>query len=233
MSSQKKDIFIFFGPPGSGKGTVCQKIVDADISISHFSVGSLCRKYALEETDFGKSIKRLIDEGNLISFQDISFMIEEYLKSFLQDSSRQILLLDGFPRNKEQAVLLSQLYKRFSSYFSFYFLIFEIEQMLLVDRMINRRVCSNIDCERVYSALDNNFHIQCKCCSFNLIHRADDQREIIHKRISFFFDQEQDILNVFRDNNFVISSFKAEKKINDLLREVGHFFKQKNIHLSI
>lgn len=231
MGLLKKKIIIFLGPPGSGKGTVCQTIVGSNKKIVHFSVGTLCRKYANEDTALGKSIKNLIDKGNLISFENISLIINDCLDQFFFDSSFDVLLLDGFPRNNDQAFLLVEIYKKFFDKISFYFILLDAEEAVLKDRMHHRLICSNNLCEKIYSQKNSKLLMCCSHCSADLFQRKDDMPEIIEKRLQYYFSQKNLIFDVFQKRAFEISIFDTNKSFDLFILELENFFKLKNINI--
>lgn len=232
MRIVKKKIVIFLmGPPGSGKGSICQEIVDSNSKIIHFSVGTLCRKYANQDTLLGKLIKNLIDKGNLIPFENISLIINDCLEQFFSDSAVDILLLDGFPRNNEQAFLLTEIYKKFFDKFYFYFILFDAEEAVLKDRMNHRLICSNNVCEKIYSQKNCKLLTRCSDCSADLFHRNDDMPEIIEKRLQYYFSQKNLIFDLFQQYDFEVSIFDTNKSFDLLMSELKNFFKLKNINI--
>ncbi|XP_020917707.1 GTP:AMP phosphotransferase AK3, mitochondrial [Exaiptasia diaphana] len=90
------------GPPGSGKGTVSERIV-RDFGLDHLSSGDLLRSHIQNNTDIGKEAKKYIDKGHLVPD---NLMVDLALKELEQRKSGW--LLDGFPRTVSQAEVLSQ-----------------------------------------------------------------------------------------------------------------------------
>jgi adenylate kinase len=96
---------VLFGPPGAGKGTQSEKLLD-HYKLTHISTGDLFRKHLSEGTALGKLAKQYMDEGNLVPDSVVIGMVDEKLKS-LQDSKG--VIFDGFPRTVPQAEALDQL----------------------------------------------------------------------------------------------------------------------------
>ena len=98
---------VIFGPPGSGKGTQAKLFPKRYV---HFSTGEMCRNVDTS-TNLGKRIRERIDAGNLISDGMIVDLLKQNLKKSIEsggyDPNEQIILLDGIPRNPEQAVMIS------------------------------------------------------------------------------------------------------------------------------
>jgi adenylate kinase len=73
---KKNKIFLFFGPPGSGKGTLSEMCVD-QFGWLQLSTGNLCRQHIAESTEIGKRIKNLIAQGQLVPDEIIASMVVE------------------------------------------------------------------------------------------------------------------------------------------------------------
>ncbi|WP_375579390.1 adenylate kinase [Marivirga tractuosa] len=97
---------ILFGPPGAGKGTQSEKIIDK-YKLTHIATGDLFRKHLGEGTDLGKLAQKYMDEGNLVPDEVVIGMVDEKIKE-TQDSSSGYIF-DGFPRTVPQAKALDTL----------------------------------------------------------------------------------------------------------------------------
>lgn len=129
----KKTRLIFLGPPGAGKGTQAQVIAEL-WSIPHISTGEILRAAIKVETDLGKQAKSFVDQGELVPDHLILDLIKERLgKSDVQNG----WILDGFPRNVEQARFLDQLLTEISQSCD-YAVNFEVPEPELITRMLGR-----------------------------------------------------------------------------------------------
>jgi adenylate kinase len=99
---------ILFGPPGAGKGTQSEKIIDK-YKLTHIATGDLFRKHLGEGTDLGKLAQKYMDEGNLVPDEVVIGMVDEKIKETQGQSSGYIF--DGFPRTVPQAKALDTLLK--------------------------------------------------------------------------------------------------------------------------
>jgi len=99
---------ILFGPPGAGKGTQSEKIIDK-YKLTHIATGDLFRKHLGEGTDLGKLAQKYMDEGNLVPDEVVIGMVDEKIKETKANSSGYIF--DGFPRTVPQAKALDTLLK--------------------------------------------------------------------------------------------------------------------------
>lgn len=97
---------ILFGPPGAGKGTQSEKIIDK-YKLTHIATGDLFRKHLGEGTDLGKLAQKYMDEGNLVPDEVVIGMVDEKIKEKKATSSG--FIFDGFPRTVPQAKALDAL----------------------------------------------------------------------------------------------------------------------------
>ena len=97
---------ILFGPPGAGKGTQSEKIINT-YKLTHIATGDLFRKHLGEGTELGKLAQKYMDEGNLVPDEVVIGMVDEKIKETKADSNGYIF--DGFPRTVPQAKALDTL----------------------------------------------------------------------------------------------------------------------------
>lgn len=98
---------ILFGPPGAGKGTQSENIIEK-YDLIHISTGDLFRKHMGEGTKLGVLAQEYIDEGNLVPDELVIRMVEFKIKS---ESKAKGFLFDGFPRTVAQAIALDAMLK--------------------------------------------------------------------------------------------------------------------------
>jgi adenylate kinase len=96
---------ILFGPPGSGKGTQSDKLVEK-YGLVHLSTGNLLREEISQQTPLGMAAKSFIDKGQLVPDEVVIGMVDSY---FDKHSEARGFLFDGFPRTVAQAVALDKL----------------------------------------------------------------------------------------------------------------------------
>ena len=124
---------VLFGPPGAGKGTQSEKLIDK-YNLAHISTGDLFRKNLKEGTEMGKLAQKYMDEGNLVPDEVVIGMVDERIKE--QDESNGYLF-DGFPRTVEQARALDVLMNKNETPISA-MISLDVPEEELITRLLNR-----------------------------------------------------------------------------------------------
>jgi adenylate kinase len=124
---------ILFGPPGSGKGTQSDKLVEK-YGLIHLSTGNLLRQEIKEETPLGLEAKSFIDKGQLVPDEVVIGMVDSY---FDQHKDAIGFLFDGFPRTVAQAQALDKLLELKKTEIS-KVLILDVNEDELIKRLVHR-----------------------------------------------------------------------------------------------
>jgi adenylate kinase len=179
---------LFFGPNGSGKGTQ-GSILKEKYNTPHIESGAIFRENISKGTELGTKAKEYIDRGDLVPDEITIPMILDRLK---KDDCQSGWLLDGFPRNKNQAIKLDEALKGADLSLD---IVVEIllDREIAKNRIMGRRLCVNDNNH------PNNIYIdvikpdgdKCRVCGGDLKTRDDDQDEdAINKRHAIYYDTD-------------------------------------------
>jgi adenylate kinase len=102
---------VLFGPPGAGKGTQSERIIEK-YKLIHLSTGDLFRKHLSEGTELGKIAQRFIDEGNLVPDEVVIYMVEDKIGTAKNPKG---FIFDGFPRTVAQAEALDVMLAKYNA----------------------------------------------------------------------------------------------------------------------
>lgn len=128
---------ILFGPPGSGKGTQSEKLIEA-YGLIHLSTGDILRREIAAQTALGLEAKNMMDKGHLVPDAVVIGMISTALDSNPQAKG---FLFDGFPRTEAQSVALDELLAQKNTEIGVV-LALEVGREELVKRLLNRGLTS-------------------------------------------------------------------------------------------
>ncbi|HSW73600.1 MAG TPA: nucleoside monophosphate kinase, partial [Candidatus Limnocylindria bacterium] len=194
----QKNVFVFIGPPGSGKGSI-SKLCVQKFKWAQLSTGNLCRLHIVNQTEIGKEIAFAIKSGNLISDSLITGMVEQWLTEKIEGVNA--LILDGYPRAVPQAKAFHDIIAARFPWIRLNVVKFTAPQDQIVCRLSSRLVCRNGDCQAVYSQLEGALQpkqaMQCDDCSGPLGQRDDDRVEAIRERLSIYYRHENDLVNFY------------------------------------
>jgi adenylate kinase len=124
---------VLFGPPGAGKGTQSQKLIDK-YGLVHLSTGDILRSEISRGTALGTEAKQIMDRGDLVSDDIVIGMIEAKLDA---NPNANGFIFDGFPRTQAQAVALDDLLQKKGSAISA-MLALEVNDEELIKRLLLR-----------------------------------------------------------------------------------------------
>ena len=201
---------ILFGMPGAGKGTQARKIRER-FNLLYIQTGEMIRKIVREKTEVGKKLVKIINEGKLVPDEIIFQMVEETLRKEPQATG---YLLDGFPRNINQARKLSQIPVEEELV-----LYLRISEDTAVKRIMGRQSCQS--CGSIFHTSKKPSRISniCDNCGNTLKPRDDDQRDTVMKRLRVFQDETAPVLDFYRKNGG-INIIDAELDENNVFDQI-------------
>ncbi|MGL4550438.1 MAG: adenylate kinase family protein [Gemmataceae bacterium] len=186
--------YVIIGVQGSGKGTLARRLVQ-DFDLVHISVGDIFRWHIQHHTKMGARVKRIVASGQLVPDATVEEVVRERLG--VHDWNYGFLL-DGFPRNAEQAL--------------FYLENFDCDAVIQLDisddavmhRITNRRLCSK--CGLDYNLINHRPKVadQCDVCGVGLIARLDDTPEAVQSRLRDYHTKTVPTLELFSKKGLIV-----------------------------
>lgn len=206
--------YVIMGSQGSGKGTMARRLVQ-DFDLVHISVGDIFRWHIQHHTKMGARVKRIVASGQLVSDATVEEVVRERLG--IHDWNYGFLL-DGFPRNPEQALFYLENYDCDAV------IHLEIEDEQVMHRITNRRLCSK--CGLDYNLINHRPKVpdQCDVCGAPLIARPDDKPDAIQARLRDYHSKTEPTLEMFSKRGLVVridATQAADEVYRQLCQRLG------------
>jgi adenylate kinase len=188
---------VFLGPPGSGKGTQAQ-ILATKIHAPQISSGDLLREAVKNKTPTGKKAQSYMDKGELVPDNIVIDLVHERIKD------EEEFILDGFPRNVQQAEKLDQVLSQLKLPVD---VVINIDVPLekLIERLSGRLTCKK--CSAIYHKKYNPPKKGgiCDACGGELFQRSDDTEVAITQRFETYTEQTAPLIQYFTEKGLLIT----------------------------
>ena len=211
---------LIMGPPGAGKGTQAANIV-AKYGVCHISTGDMFRSAIKNGTEMGKLAQKYMENGELVPDSVTIGIVKERLA--LADCKEQGFLLDGFPRNLDQAHSLDTILEELGYNLDAVINV-SVDNEILINRIIGRRICRSCGA---------TFHIEfnkpktegvCDSCGGELYIRKDDTRETAENRLNVYSSQTQPLLDFYAERGLLVEidgDQAVSKVFSDIVEKLG------------
>jgi len=206
---------ILLGPPGAGKGTQAEKLED-DFHLPYVATGNMLRAAVSDGTQLGRQAGEHMKAGRLVPDELIIGMI---LQCVEEEQCRDGFLLDGFPRNLQQARSLDEALERLDRRLTAALLI-DVPDDELIRRITGRRVCSKEG--HVYHVESNppKHDGVCDIDGSKLIQRDDDREGVVAERLRVYHEQTEPVVGHYEDKG-ILKRFDGTRdaaEVHDHLR---------------
>jgi adenylate kinase len=191
---------ILLGPPGAGKGTQAQRMVER-YHIPQISTGDILRAAVKDKTPLGAKAKSYMDQGQLVPDALVIGIIEERLKAA---DCNPGFILDGFPRTIAQAEALQPILTKMGKSID-HVINIEVDPEELIRRLTGRRTCKN--CGAMFHILFQPPKREgiCDRCGGTLYQREDDKEETIRTRLNEYQKQTAPLIQYYRHKKMLRS----------------------------
>lgn len=206
---------ILLGPPGAGKGTQA-KVLAKRLNLLHISTGDLLRQNASFGSELGKHAKSYMEKGLLVPDDVVTRMLQQRIA---EADAKGGFILDGYPRNINQARALDEMLKQKNINIDSVFYL-DTSEPVIIQRLKQRLVCS---------ACGANFHTNnmppkkegiCDNCGGRLYQRTDDKEETVRKRLEVYRKEVSSLLEYYEQKKKlrrVIADEEAGIVLNKIL----------------
>ena len=189
---------MFIAPPAAGKGTQAELVVEK-YNIPHISTGDILREISKEDSEIGKYVYETLTNGELVKDEITYKLIEDRLA---KDDCKNGFIIDGFPRNLEQAKEYDKILTNLG-YDVGNVIYINIDKDELAKRITGRRICEN--CKTIYNINNENSSPKvesvCDNCGGSLYQRSDDNLEAFETRYNMYLEKTEPILDYYKEKN--------------------------------
>lgn len=206
---------VLLGAPGSGKGTQAKLLMEKH-QVPQVSTGDLLREAIRNKTTLGKQARAAMESGQLVPNEVVLGIISNRLED--ADTERGFIL-DGFPRNIDQARALDEMLRELGKPLELAVLL-EVEADILLQRLTGRRTC--ISCGAVYNVYTSPPTIEDRCdeCGDVLKHRPDDNETTIEQRLKVFHVQTRPLISYYREQR-KLRTIQAIGDVDDIFAGIN------------
>jgi len=209
---------IFMGPPGVGKGTQAKEI-SKYYNIPHVSTGDIFRNLGSNNSPVGLKAKEYMDKGMLVP-DDVTNEI--VFQRLTEADCKKGFILDGYPRNVEQAIELTKYLKSKNIQID-YVLNISCEDIIITNRITGRRTCPKC------GAIFHVSNLEKEVCPYDgeaLIQRIDDTIEVVQTRLDIYHSKTKPVISYYSDVSVVLN-LNGNAPINIVTNDITNILGKK------
>ena len=207
---------MFIAPPAAGKGTQADLIVEK-YGLPHISTGDILREISKEDSEIGKYVQETLANGQLVKDEITYQLVEERLS---RDDCKNGYIIDGFPRNIDQAYEYDKILERLG-YEVGNVIYINVDKKVLEKRITGRRICE--DCKTIYNINDPNNSPEvesvCDNCGGKLYQRSDDNLEAFETRYQTYEEKTAPIIEHYRKQN-VLKEVDGDDSVENIFNRI-------------
>lgn len=200
---------VFLGPPGAGKGTAAQRLID-DIPIPQISTGDLLRESVKQGTELGKKAKAYMDSGELVPDDLVIGLLKERIA---KSDCAEGFILDGFPRTIPQAEALDHAGVKIVTVINF-----KLNDDIIIHRLSGRRI--HKETGKIYNVNANGIPpVPPEMSPDELLQRDDDKPEAIGNRLVVYRRQTEPLIE-FYTNKGLLADVDANQDLEPIVSDL-------------
>ena len=207
---------MFIAPPAAGKGTQAD-LVGKKYHLPHISTGDILREISKKKSEIGEYVRETLAAGTFVKDEIIYQLIEERLS---RDDCKDGFIIDGFPRNLEQAIEYDRILERLG-YDVGDVIYINVDKETLEKRITGRRTCES--CNAIYNLNDPNNTPQeesvCDVCGGKLYQRSDDNLESFQTRYQAYEEKTAPIIDHYRKKG-VVREINGDDTIDNIFIKI-------------
>lgn len=205
---------IFLGAPGAGKGTQAANVAQ-ELNLVHIASGDLFRQALEQRTELGIQAKSYMEKGMLVPDEITISMVLEHISA---PECGPGVILDGFPRNLQQAKALDKALAEPAKSIDKVVYI-KVSEEELLNRLSGRWICRN--CQTPYHVISSPPQVWGKCdkCGGELYQRPDDTVETVKKRLQVYFAQTAPLIDYYTQAGKLLE-IDGEGSVDEVSRRI-------------
>ena len=209
---------IIFGPPGAGKGTQAQYIVNK-FKLHQFSTGELLRSEIKNKSEVGNKIEQIINQGDFVSDDIVNKLLKKLITNL---SYRNRIIFDGYPRNITQAESLETMLNADNQSIN-YILFLKVNREIIEKRILGRIICEK--CSKTLNEYLNKEEIEKHECGITYLKkRKDDNQASIITRYEEYIKKTKPVLDFYSSRTY-FHEIDGSQKIQVITNKIEHILK--------
>lgn len=219
-----KTFLVFFGSPGSGKGTQAE-LLAPKINLPIVSTGQIFRAAKEENTPMGEQIRSILASGQLVPDEIVEKILDRELEG---ENAQNGIILDGYPRTIKQSEHLNRKFSEITDKNDkVYGVLIKVSDAEVEHRLSSRRMC---ECGAAYHLMYKppTQDDLCDICGGGLYIRDDDKPEVVKERLNLYHEKIDEVLKSWEDQGRMIL-VNGEQSIDEVQIELLEKLKEKGI----
>jgi len=206
-------VFLFFGPPGAGKGTLAA-VVAPELDLEHVSTGDMFRSEAQSGSDLGKQLQEIMNSGKLVPDE----LTIEIVKKKMLSLGEKGIILDGFPRTVDQAKALDEMLIEINRKVNL------LVYLNVSTEVITKRLLGRLVCEKCGENFNEYFKPPkedgvCDACQGKVYKRTDDTKESIVQRLDQYQQKTAPVKDYYEAKNLT-KNFEADRGVMEIKEDL-------------